>query len=108
MSGPQDYNEEMWDEPESAEVEPVDQDKQAKKLAKAAEKAAKKQAAAEAKAKAAESNAEGESKSDDSLAQRSLEAAEKKVKLETWRTVFAALGALVGIGTLALMLRGGC
>ncbi len=100
-----------------------DADKRAKKLAKAAAKAAKKQAAAEAKAHAAElaEQAVAEAKahaaeaaeetpteSNASLAHRNLEAAEKKVRLETWRTVFAALGTLVGLGTLALMLQNGC
>lgn len=89
-----------------------EQSKEAKKVAKAEVKAAKKQAKAEqAAAQASDAAHEpaarqvAESHSPD---ERNTQLAERKVWLEGWRTVFAGLGAIIGLATLVLMLRGGC
>lgn len=84
-------------------TEPPNDDKAAKKRAKAEAKAAKK----EAKAEAAAAEAANPSSADDH-AERSLRASETKVRLERWRTVFAAIGALVAAGTLGVMLLRSC
>ncbi len=91
------------------ESEP-DTTKEAKKLAKAAEKAAKKEAKAEAAARAAEAGGNGANATPDpnSPAERSAWAAERKVRLEQWRTVFAAVTALAALITIVFALRGGC
>jgi hypothetical protein len=86
-------------------------DKALKKQAKAEAKAAKKQAKAEADAAAAEAEAarpREATDSDGSPAERSARAAERKVALESWRTIFAAVGALIGLATLLFMARQGC
>jgi hypothetical protein len=90
--------------------EQQDPTKGAKKQAKAEAKAAKKQAKAEADtAAAAEAARQSPAGPDpDSPAERSARAAERKVALESWRTIFAAVGALVALGTLLFMARQGC
>ena len=88
-----------------------DSSKEAKKLAKAAAKTAKKEAKAEEAARAAEmaaANPPDASHDGESPAERSARAAERKVRLEQWRTMFAAVTAIVGLLTILFAVQRGC
>lgn len=92
---------------------PAPTDKHDKKRAKAELKAAKKQARAKEKQAAVTLPPSGIPRgapppAPDSPAERSARAAEEKVRLERWRVLLGAVGALVALITLFLMLRRGC
>lgn len=83
-----------------------DANKQAKKVAKSEAKAAKKLAKAEAAAAPPQSPAPASG--DQSATERSVRAAEQKVRLERWRTVIGAIGALIAFATFVVMFVKGC
>lgn len=83
--------------------------KQAKKMAKAKAKAAKKRAKLDQAASSAAAEHVPPSPGtveDLSPAERSARAAEKKIVLERWRMVLAAIGTLIALLSLFLMYRG--
>lgn len=84
--------------------------KNAKKAAKARVMAAKKAAEAEPTTSSPPGppTSHPEHSGSDSPAERSARAAEKKVLLERWRTILAAIATLAALITALFALRNGC